>query len=26
VTTRARAQEVKGIVDRLKQSGSTDLT
>lgn len=26
VTTRARAQEVKGIVDRLKQSGSTELT
>ena len=26
VTTRARAQEVKGIVDRLKSAGNTDLT
>jgi mannose-1-phosphate guanylyltransferase len=26
VTTRSRAQEVKGLVDTLKQSGRTDLT
>ena len=26
VTTRARAQEVKAVVDRLKESGRTDLT
>jgi mannose-1-phosphate guanylyltransferase len=26
VTTRARAQEVKGVVDHLRRSGSTDLT
>ena len=26
VTTRARAQEVKAIVDRLRETGRTDLT